>query len=145
MTIEEARYETANDLAKLMVELWPECNLIEEQTNCHRILQVKNETCFLAIEETRYIGFVHLALRSEYVEGTDTSPVGYVEGIYVTPDYRNAGIGKQLIRAGEVWIKEMGCTQLASDTSIDNISSIEFHKQLGFKEVARIACFIKEV
>jgi aminoglycoside 6'-N-acetyltransferase I len=38
-------------------------------------------------------GFIELGLRS-YAEGCDTSPVPYIEGIYVEAEHRRSGIGR---------------------------------------------------
>lgn len=34
-----------------------------------------------------FIGFSNVALRSDYVEGNHSLPVGYIEGIYVKASY----------------------------------------------------------
>ena len=53
------------------------------------------------------VGFVELGLRN-YAEGCRTSPVAYVEGLYVAADYRRRKIGQSLIRAAEDWAKGRG-------------------------------------
>src|SRR5438552_992069 len=67
-------------------------------------------------------GFVEAALR-EYADGCDTSPVGYVEGWWVDPDARRAGVGRALIAAAENWARALGCSEMASDTQLDNVAS----------------------
>jgi aminoglycoside 6'-N-acetyltransferase I len=48
------------------------------------------------------VGFLELGLRN-CAEGCRTSPVAYVEGLYVAADYRRRKIGRSLIRAAEDW------------------------------------------
>ena len=84
-------------------------------------------------------------LRHDYVEGTDTSPVGYLEGIYVMEGYRDRGIASALLRACESWAKSNGCVEFASDCQLDNVQSLRFHLKVGFEEAGRIICFTKKL
>lgn len=46
---------------------------------------------FIATLDGCAIGYAQCGLRNDYVEGTHTSPVGYLEGIFVGEEYRNIG------------------------------------------------------
>ena len=81
--------------------------------------------------------------RRDYVEGTQTSPVGYLEGIYVREQYRGRGQARALLRACEDWAAERGCGEFASDCQLENTDSIAFHLGAGFAEANRIVCFVK--
>jgi len=87
-------------------------------------------------------GFVEAGFR-DFAEGAESTPVGYMEGLYVLGEYRRLGIGKALVRAGEEWLWSQGCSEIASDAQIDNAISIELHKRLGYAEVERQICFLK--
>ena len=50
-------------------------------------------------------GFAQAQLRRDYVEGSSTSPVGYLEGVYVEPDFRRRGFAQALLRACEAWAR----------------------------------------
>ena len=143
--LEEISTDNLKSLSRMCVALWPECTLEEELRNCERILHSDRETCFIARLEEKYIGFIYLSLRTEYVEGTSSSPVGYIEGIYVDPAYRKSGLGRRLVDIGEKWVKSKGCREYASDADIHNTESIAFHLGTGFAEAGRIICFRKEV
>ena len=101
--------------------------------------------CFLKYEHGLPIGFAQCQLRFDYVEGTRTSPVGYLEGIFVKEDYRNKGYGRELLSACEAWTKARGCHEFASDCEIENEKSFHFHKAMNFAEVNRIICFTKKL
>ena len=88
-------------------------------------------------------GFAQCQLRYDYVEGTKTTPVGYLEGIFIKDGYRNKGYAKELLLECEAWAKYNGCQEFASDCEIDNINSLHFHKAMNFTEANRIICFIK--
>jgi aminoglycoside 6'-N-acetyltransferase I len=85
-------------------------------------------------------GFAEVGLRG-YAEGCDSSPVGYLEGIWVDPDLRRSDVGRALVRRAEEWAREKGCAEFASDALVENESSLAFHRALGFEEVERIVCF----
>jgi aminoglycoside 6'-N-acetyltransferase I len=85
-------------------------------------------------------GFAEVGLRS-YAEGCRTSPVAYLEGVYVDPDLRQTGIGGALVDAACAWARRRGLTELASDALITNSTGIGFHLAQDFEEVERIVCF----
>jgi aminoglycoside 6'-N-acetyltransferase I len=88
------------------------------------------------------IGFIELSIRA-YAEGCETDRVAFVEGWYVEPDARGTGVGAALIRAAEEWARSQGCTEIASDTEVENVSSAAAHLALGFEETAVVRCFRK--
>ncbi len=100
---------------------------------------------FLKYEGAVPVGFAQCQLRSDYVEGTDSSPVGYLEGIFVKEGYRHKGYARELLSACEQWAREMGCTEFASDCELENTVSQQFHKALCFTEANRIVCFTKRL
>ena len=91
------------------------------------------------------IAFAQCQLRYDYVEGTNSSPVGYLEGIYVEPMYRKQGIAKKLLEECEKWSLKKGCTEFASDCELNNSISFNFHLSVGFEEANRIICFRKKL
>ena len=88
-------------------------------------------------------GFIEIARRTDYVNGTDSSPVAFLEGIYVVPLARKLGVAKALVQAAERWARERGCVEFASDAAIDNESSHAMHRALGFTETERVVFFRK--
>ena len=100
---------------------------------------------FIAEEAGTAVGFAQCQLRHDYVEGTETSPVGYLEGIYVDEAYRGRGIARELLEVCEEWARGKGCAEFASDCEIDNTDSLKFHLKVGFKEEGRIICFAKKL
>ena len=143
--IKEATLSQAIDAAQLALLLWPENSLEEFIQNMKVVIRDENSTVFLDYEEDQAIGFAQCQLRHDYVEGTDSSPVGYLEGLYVVDQYREKGIAKGLVQACENWAKEKGCTEFASDCELTNVQSLEVHLKLGFTEANRIICFTKKL
>ena len=56
---------------------------------------------FLYREQGAAAGFPQWQLRHDYVEGTETSPVGYPEGIYIREGARRQDIARRLLSASE--------------------------------------------
>jgi aminoglycoside 6'-N-acetyltransferase I len=79
-------------------------------------------------------GLVEVALRSDYVNGTSSSPVAFLEGIFVTPENRRQGIARALVGVAEAWARKRGCQQFASDALLENQDSHAMHLALGFEE-----------
>jgi aminoglycoside 6'-N-acetyltransferase I len=109
------------------------------------LLSSGNDAVFLAFDGEKAVGFSHISLRHDYVDGTEGGAVGYLEGIYVDEDYRDRGIAHALVSAGEQWAKNQGCKEFASDCQLDNTDSLQFHLKLGFTETGRIICFKKSL
>ena len=109
------------------------------------LLDKEDAAVFLAEAEGEAIGFAQCQLRRDYVEGTGSSPVGYLEGIFVREEYRRRGIAKELLEACEAWAGDFGCSEFASDCELTNYESFRFHLALGFLEANRIICFTKKI
>jgi aminoglycoside 6'-N-acetyltransferase I len=90
------------------------------------------------------VGMAELSIRT-YAEGCASDRVAYLEGWYIAPHVRRRGIGRALVAVAEQWGMAQGCTELASDTEIDNEVSRVAHLECGFAEVERIRCFRKEL
>ena len=144
VTIERAAAEDAAAAAGLAIQMW-EANSIQELTEELCDYMNGSGAIFLAWEENEAVGFAQCGLRHDYVEGTDTSPVGYLEGIFVKEEYRRQGLAGDLLGVCQKWAAEQGCTEFASDCELTNEESLEFHLKMGFQEANRIICFTKRL
>lgn len=128
---------------RLRTALWPDSVACFER-EVSEILNRGHLASFVVQREEELVGFVEVSLRA-YAEGCDSSPVGYLEGWYVAPAYRGVGIGRRLVEAAEDWARAKGCTEMASDTELNNIQSQQAHISLDYQEVERIVCFRKSL
>lgn len=143
--IQPLTLEKLDTVINLALRLWPD-NIYEDLIDEFKsLIHHDNQRVFLYHDNHLDVGFAHVSLRVDYVEGTETSPVGFLEGIYVLPEYRNCGIARALITTCEQFAKENGCTEFASDCELTNIDSILMHEKLGFEETNRIVCFKKKI
>ncbi|MEH7344759.1 aminoglycoside 6'-N-acetyltransferase [Bacillus sp. JJ1532] len=143
--LKEATLQDTKEAAHLALLLWPGHTLevfIKEMTH---LISQPDAKIFLAYHDSETIGFAQCQLRYDYVEGTSSSPVGYLEGIYVKEDFREQGFAKKLVNACENWAKKKGCHEFASDCELENEESLAMHLKLGFNEVNRIICFKKDL
>jgi aminoglycoside 6'-N-acetyltransferase I len=129
---------------RLRSELWPE-SPEDHAPEVEAWLRGPPETgaCFVAESaDGGIVGFAEAGLRAS-AEGCRTSPVGYLEGIYVIPELRVRGVGKSLAAAAEAWARRRGCSEMASDRALDDSASGAFHTAVGYTEVGHIVCYRK--
>lgn len=134
--------EAAASLAALM---WSGTSAEELSAEFSELVSGDTARLFLAYENGIPVGFAQCQLRYDYVEGTKTSPVGYLEGIFVREDHRRKGYARDLLAACEAWAKDKGCREFASDCELDNTDSFRFHTAVDFTEANRVICFTKKL
>jgi aminoglycoside 6'-N-acetyltransferase I len=143
--IQKAEIKDIPVLAELACKLWPD-NAVEEMcAEMGEILTKPDAAFFLAYAENMPIGFAQCQLRYDYVEGTESSPVGYLEGIFVAENHRKQGIAKELLSCCEHWARSKGCSEFASDCELENEESQRFHMAMQFEEANRVICFKKNI
>ena len=143
--IKRAEKEDAEILARLAIQMWEDHTLAELEDEFKEITEKEDAACFIKYVDDVPIAFAQSGLRYDYVEGTDSSPVGYLEGIFVAEKYRKNGYAAELLIECEKWAKEKNCTEFASDCELVNEDSLKFHVALGFEEANRIICFRKDI
>lgn len=118
------------DLKKLLVQMG--------QTSRQKILLAKTSN-------NKSVGFAIFSIRVDYVEGAEKTPTGYLEGIFVEPEYREMGIARAFVTQGEKWCIKNGCSQIGSDTWVTDKESRKFHKSVGFWEEDELVHFLKNI
>jgi aminoglycoside 6'-N-acetyltransferase I len=109
------------------------------------ILAAPEACAFLALSERgEPIGLLELSLRN-VVDGCIGGPVGYIEGIYLVPEHRAQGLGRQMIEFASSWFRARGCRDMATDAEIDNAAAHAFYRRVGFAETWRIVGFIRRL
>ncbi len=146
MTMRIYRLESPHSqYIELRTALWPDGAEEHEQEILWMLERADKWALFVAEgSDRRLLGLLEVSLR-EYAEGASSAPVGYLEGWYVRPEWRGLGVGRALVEAGEAWVREQGCREMASDTQPENDASRFAHERLGYREVERLVCFLKEL
>lgn len=143
--IKKAEIKDLSSLAHMAVKMWQDSSVLGLEEEFKEIIHNDNAVVFIKFVDEKPIGFAQCSLRFDYVEGTQTLPVGYLEGIFVLEQYRSNGYAKDLLMACEQWAKEKNCSEFASDCELDNHNSYKFHTAVGFTEANRIICFKKHI
>lgn len=141
------RQATKNDLSKIskMATSIYSASIMQLKEEFLKHLEHPDYSIFIKEVDEKIAGFAECGLRHDCVEGTKTSPIGYFEGVYVSPEHRKNGFAKELLTTCEDWAKNKGCTEFASDCEYCNLNSQAFHKNVGFQEANRIVCYTKKL
>ena len=148
MRIIPATTEHLGAWAELRFALWPWDDVQDHAQEAEELYLNDNpdRTAFVAIGDTgEVIGFAEATLRRDYVEGCDTSPVVFLEGIFIKLEHRRSGVARALSDAVADWGRSKGCTEYASNALLDNVDSHAFHAAIGFDETERVVFFRKEL
>lgn len=130
---------------RLRHALWPDAGLEQLRSELAGWLARPDACVVVAPREGGGLcGFAEVGARS-HADGGETSPLAYLEGWYVDPDWRGRGVGRALIRAAEAWARERGYHEFASDAELHNIGSQHAHVALGFAETSRTVTYLKKL
>ena len=143
--VRKANPSDSNALTELALQLWPNHTFEELRGEIESLLSNPNAAFFLYFDQALPVGFAQCQLRHDYVEGTESSPVGYLEGVFVLESHRGRGIAAQLLVQCERWASDKGSSEFASDCELDNAASYAFHIKHGFREANRVICFHKKL
>ncbi len=135
-----------DDWARLRALLWPDTSIEAHRAELAQALFAGDDATVAFVASTgagEIVGFAEGSLRADYVNGCETSPVTFLEGIYVEPEHRQSGIARELCRAVEAWGRAAGSLEMASDADLSNTASHAFHAAVGFEETERVVFFRK--
>jgi len=144
-TIRRAADEDKPEWLRMRHGLWSDAPLDYLALDLDDLLADSDSAVFIASDSHgRLVAFIEVSLRT-YAEGCASSPVGYIEAWYVDPHVRGQKLGRDLIHTAEAWAREKGCTEMASDTWLENENSIAAHLKMGYYEVDRLVHFVKRL
>ena len=140
----KATHDDINAITDMLCVLY-EMNKDEVLEENEQLFADANQAFFLAFDGNQPVGVSHGSLRREYVNGTNDDLKGYLEAIYVLPEYRNRRIAAELVKVTERWMGMNGCREMASDCLLENTDSYRFHLKIGFEETERCIFFLKTI
>jgi len=144
ITYRRATLGDINAVSNMLCILY-EMNYDEVLEENEQLFADTNQAFFLALDGDKPVGVSHGSLRREYVNGTNDDLKGYLEAIYVLPEYRLGGIAAEIVKITERWAGMNGCREMASDCLIENTGSYRFHLKNGFEETERCIFFLKTI
>jgi aminoglycoside 6'-N-acetyltransferase I len=82
--------EHLDSWVRLRQRLWPDETLDDHRSHARSLLKRPSDAAgYLACEaDGTVVAFAEATLRQDYVNGCNSSPVGFLEGLYVGPRYR---------------------------------------------------------
>jgi aminoglycoside 6'-N-acetyltransferase I len=128
------RPDETREVFAMMRELWPD---FDDDLHGEQVMVWEQPGGGLG-------GWVSFSIRP-WADGIESRPVPYVEGWWVAPALRKAGVGRALIAGVEAWAKMCGFRELGSDADLDNATGRAAHEALGFEETARMVFFRKKL
>lgn len=145
-SVRPLREKDLNEWFRLRKLLWDATNDDDHKAEMLDIIDHVESQLILVAETDggKLIGFLEASIRP-FVEDCETDHVGYLEGWFVDPVYRNQGVGRELVRYAENWARDIGCTEMASDAELGNEQSLAVHVKLGYDETSRLVHLRKEL
>ena len=146
MNIRHVKPEEAEAWLVMRRALWPETNEDRHLKEMAKIIADRDQYAAFVCENEKnaLVGFAETSLR-ECAEGCTSSPVGYLEGWFVTGHARGQGIGSKLLAASEDWARANNCTEMASDTDIKDKATKAIHRKLGYQIAGMVVAFRKNL
>ena len=129
----------------LRLALWPDVSEAEHLCGMADALARRHYVRLALNADGSAVGFVEASKRVDYVNGTSSSPVAFLEGIYVAPGFRRRGAARALVNSVVNWASAEGCLELASDSLLGNIAAHAVHCALGFEETERVVYFCRRL
>jgi ribosomal protein S18 acetylase RimI-like enzyme len=94
-----------------------------------RVVRQWNEGLFVLDDGERPRGFLWVGLISTLICPT----IGYVKNIYIDPDLRGQGWGRELLRTAEQWAAERGAQEIELDASVCNQEAVRMYETAGYR------------
>jgi aminoglycoside 6'-N-acetyltransferase I len=129
--------------ARMRASLWPDETPQQHALGIDQTLEDAEAWGFVA--ETLAgvaAGFAEVAIR-KYANGCDGRPVAFLEGIWVSEEFRRCGVAAQLVSYIEAFLLARGFHELGSDTPLNNVVSHSAHLGWGFSETERVVYYRK--
>lgn len=124
--------------------LWPDATDEEHRREMAAIVAEPGRyAAFVVRSGGATVAFAEASVRHEYVNGTASSPVAFLEGLAVAPEAWRQGHARRLVDAVAAWGRARGCAELASDALADNDAGLLAHRAVGFEETERVVFFRK--
>jgi len=92
------------------------------------VLSLPTDRIFVAELDGKLVGYIHLsAYECTYFESLKN-----ILALVVDENYRNQGVGRQLIQAGEEWAKETGSKGIRLVSGFNRTDAHQFYQHCGY-------------
>lgn len=90
---------------------------------------------FVLKKDDEKIGMLWLGVSRDQFTMDD---VGYVLGIFVSPEHRRKGLGRTLMQCAETWTKDKNLITLALNVGERNSVAVQFYESLGYNVQTKV-------
>ena len=125
--IRPARSADAGELARLTSQLGYPASSEVMAGRLERMLSGSTDRLLVAVESEGILGWIH-GFRIQLLESEYRVEIG---GLIVDESCRRQGVGRQLVKALEVWAKEQGVSELGVRCRVEREESHRFYESLG--------------
>lgn len=122
--------------------LWPDYSDEALLAEIGRIFKSSKRSAYVALVGEDPVGFAEYALR-DYANGCNSQPVPFLEGVWVSEEYRAQGIAKALVQYLEKKARMSGFKEFGSDVELSNYPSQLMHERLGFEKTETVIFYRK--
>ena len=131
MLIREMVIEDIPQLANLYKQFWNEESCVDTMNRKYsQFVKEDSHILLSAIENDVLIGSVMGVICGELYG--DCRPFLVLENMIIDKDYRNRGIGKELVFELEKRATEKNCTQIILVTESDRVEACKFYESVGY-------------
>ena len=125
--IRPARSADAGELARLTSQLGYPASSEVMAGRLERMLSGSTDRLLVAVDSAGILGWI-LGFRIQLLESEYRVEIG---GLIVDESCRRQGVGRQLVKALEVWAKEQGVSELGVRCRVEREESHRFYESLG--------------
>jgi GNAT superfamily N-acetyltransferase len=141
VSIKTAAETHAQRLMELCIQLGYKTNYNEIKERLLKIIADENSILFIAEQNSKVIGFIHVSIRSTIESGE----MAEITGLVVDESFRGKGIGKSLVKGAEEWAKLKRQNTLRVRTNIIRTETHIFYRNIGFEEKKKQTVFQKKL
>lgn len=131
----------AEGISRLLVQWGHPVSLRKTVDTLKRMEASANEALFVAEINPAVVGWIHVAEKP----GFDEKRSAEIFGLIVDEDFREQGIGKELIEAAKYWAKQQGYERLVLRTNTLRIEANRFYPAIGFQLHKQQHVFVTEL
>jgi GNAT superfamily N-acetyltransferase len=132
----------AEALAALTTQLGYPVHPARIRSRIGPVLEDSSSAALVAVDgEDRPIGWLHVSL----LLSLESDPRVHIMGLVVDDGHRSAGIGQELLAAGESWAREQGVTRMTVYSRQTRERAHRFYEREGYAMAKRSFFFEKDL
>jgi GNAT superfamily N-acetyltransferase len=127
--VRPASLTDARAIAELISFLGYATTTEQMRARLHRLAEDDSYATFVAIVDGRTVGVIGACVCPLY---ENDSPVGRIVALSVDPASQGRGVGADLVRQAEVWLKMQGAAAVIVNSGNDRPAAHSFYECLGY-------------